>query len=113
MKYSQNTPKTEELKAGAGAGSGIAVDVIIPVYRPDDRFFILLERLTKQTLKPHRIILMNTEESLWDAADGNEKLRNTGAAELCEKIRLLMTVTILLHLGIEISRKVCPDANCY
>ena len=84
MKYSQNTPKTEELKARPGAGSGIAVDVIIPVYRPDDRFFILLERLTKQTLKPHRIILMNTEESLWDAADGNEKLRNTGAAELCE-----------------------------
>ena len=84
MNYSQTTPKTEERKAGPGAGSGIAVDVIIPVYRPDDRFFTLLDRLAKQTLKPHRIILMNTEESLWDAVKGNEKLRNTGAAALCE-----------------------------
>ncbi|MBQ7536245.1 MAG: glycosyltransferase [Stomatobaculum sp.] len=61
-----------------------AVDVIIPVYRPDDRFFKLMDRLAKQTVRPHRIILMNTEESLWEMAEGTAKLRKTGAADLYE-----------------------------
>ena len=84
MKNLRNAPKTEERRVYPGTWDDYEVDVIIPVYRPDDRFFTLLDRLAKQTVRPRRIILMNTEESLWDAADGNEKLRNTGAAELCE-----------------------------
>lgn len=111
MNNSQNTPKTEELKEyphiaeersaaessaaessaaenGSGKSSaaenGSAVDVIIPVYGPDERFFTLLDRLAKQALRPHRIILMNTEEALWDAANGTEKLRESGVSGLCE-----------------------------
>ena len=38
------------------------VDVIIPVYRPDDSFRQLLSRLRNQTIPPRKIILMITEE---------------------------------------------------
>lgn len=44
----------------------IKVDVIIPAYRPGKEFFTLIERLTKQTFAIHRIIVMNTEERLWN-----------------------------------------------
>jgi len=37
-------------------------DVIIPVYKPDNKLRVLLERLNRQTLQPEKIILMNTEE---------------------------------------------------
>ena len=42
------------------------LDVIIPVYKPDGRFRTLLERLQKQSRKPGKIILMNTEEAYFD-----------------------------------------------
>lgn len=38
------------------------VDVIIPTYKPDKDFMLLIEKLQKQTVKPNKIILMNTEE---------------------------------------------------
>ncbi|MDF2540059.1 MAG: rfbN [Herbinix sp.] len=38
------------------------VDVIIPTYRSDDRFFRLMEMLYKQTKKPNRVIVLHTEE---------------------------------------------------
>ena len=38
------------------------VDIIIPVYKPDNSFFELIEKLEHQTLPVHKIILMNTEE---------------------------------------------------
>ena len=38
------------------------VDVIIPVYKPDRRFYDLLDMLKKQTLKPERVIIMFTCE---------------------------------------------------
>ena len=79
MNNSQNTPKTEKRETPPGP-----VDVIIPVYGPDDRFFTLLDRLAQQTVRPHRIILMNTEESLWDAAGGTEKMSRSEASDLCE-----------------------------
>lgn len=44
----------------------MTVDVLIPAYRPDKRFLQLLRALEKQTLKPQRIIVMNTERSYWD-----------------------------------------------
>ncbi len=59
-------------------------DVIIPVYHPDERTFALLNRLGRQTLRPRRIILMNTEESCWTDADGDRKLEEAGVAGLCE-----------------------------
>ncbi|MBO5069573.1 MAG: glycosyltransferase [Roseburia sp.] len=44
------------------------VDIIIPTYRPDDTFCLLLQKLQEQTFIIHRIILMNTEEALWEEA---------------------------------------------
>lgn len=40
-----------------------AVDVLIPVYEPDDSFKKLLKMLSKQTVRPEKIILMVTEGS--------------------------------------------------
>ena len=85
----KTSPYTTKIEHTTSPKSGCiqeapAVDVIIPVYGPDDRFFTLLDRLAKQVLRPRRIILMNTEESLWDAADGTEKLRESSACGLCE-----------------------------
>ena len=42
------------------------VDVIIPVYKPGKALFKLLHRLESQTLVPHNIILMNTEEQYFE-----------------------------------------------
>lgn len=42
------------------------VDVIIPVYRPTKKLFLLLDRLKEQTLPPDRIILVNTEQSYFN-----------------------------------------------
>ncbi len=36
------------------------IDVIIPIYKPDERLFALLDRLGEQSLPVHKIILMNT-----------------------------------------------------
>ncbi len=38
------------------------IDVIIPTYKPDKSFLSLIDKLEKQTIKPNKIILMNTEE---------------------------------------------------
>lgn len=44
------------------------VDIIIPTYKPDDTFCLLLQKLREQTFVVHRLILLNTEEQLWNAA---------------------------------------------
>lgn len=38
------------------------IDVIIPTYKPDKGFELLIDKLQSQTIKPNKIILMNTEE---------------------------------------------------
>ena len=38
------------------------IDVIIPTYKPNKEFAMLIEKLQKQTIRPNKIILMNTEE---------------------------------------------------
>ena len=42
------------------------VDVIIPTYHPGKEFATLIKRLEKQSVPIHRIIVMNTEESMWN-----------------------------------------------
>lgn len=42
------------------------IDVIIPTYKPDETYLRLIEELNKQTVKPDRIIVMNTEEKYYD-----------------------------------------------
>lgn len=43
------------------------VDVIIPVYKPGKELFQLIEKLERQTVSIGKIILMNTEESYFQA----------------------------------------------
>lgn len=42
------------------------VNVIIPTYKPDEKFLRLINRLEKQTVKPERIIIVNTEQKYFD-----------------------------------------------
>lgn len=42
------------------------IDVIIPLYKPGERFFKLLESLENQSVPVHKIILMNTEEKYYE-----------------------------------------------
>lgn len=44
----------------------MTVDVLIPTYKPGEEFVELVERLLEQTMKPHKIIIMNTEEVYWE-----------------------------------------------
>ena len=43
------------------------VDVIIPVYKPDEKLGKILNRLSRQSYPIGKIILMNTEEEYWKA----------------------------------------------
>ncbi len=47
------------------------VDVIIPTYKPDISLFRLIDDLEKQSLRPTKIIIMNTEKKYWDALIDN------------------------------------------
>ena len=42
------------------------VDLIIPVYKPQDEFVWLLDLISKQTVPIHKIIVMNTEKVYWE-----------------------------------------------
>lgn len=42
------------------------VDVIIPLYKPQKELFTLIERLSKQSVKPNGVILINTEEKYFE-----------------------------------------------
>ncbi len=42
------------------------IDIIIPTYKPGEELCKLLDKLFSQTLKPHKIILMNTEKEHFD-----------------------------------------------
>lgn len=39
-------------------------DVVIPVYKPDHRFYEAVKRLCKQKVKPSRVIIMNTFDTV-------------------------------------------------
>ena len=49
------------------------VDLVIPVYKPKEEFVNLLSLINKQTVKVHKIILMNTEKEYWDEFLGKYK----------------------------------------
>ncbi|MDO5539766.1 MAG: glycosyltransferase [Eubacteriales bacterium] len=44
------------------------VDVIIPTFKPDKKFQMLVERLCRQTVLPAKILIMNTEQEWWEKA---------------------------------------------
>ncbi|MDO4555973.1 MAG: glycosyltransferase, partial [Lachnospiraceae bacterium] len=41
------------------------IDCVIPTYRPDEKLTACLKQLSRQTVKPEKIIIMNTEENLF------------------------------------------------
>lgn len=60
------------------------VDVVIPVYGPDEAFVTQLSRLARQTVQPERIIIMNTDSARWEQSGVEGKLIQLGIAPLCE-----------------------------
>lgn len=54
----------------------VKADVIIPVYRPDEKFIHLLERLVKQSVLPNRIILLKTVEDIDYTEEVDDALQN-------------------------------------
>lgn len=46
-----------------------SIDVVIPAYKPGSVFEKLIYRLQKQTVKPERIIVVNTGEKFWEQAE--------------------------------------------
>lgn len=42
------------------------IDIVIPTYKPDGTFVGLIEKLCRQTVEIHRIIVMNTEEKYYE-----------------------------------------------
>lgn len=47
----------------------LTVTVIIPTYKPDEKFRELLKRLRKQTVLPEKILVLNTEERYFHQPD--------------------------------------------
>jgi len=39
------------------------VDVIIPTYKPDNKFLVSIKRLLAQTVAPGKIIIINTDNA--------------------------------------------------
>lgn len=56
------------------------VDIIIPTYKPNDTFCLLLQKLREQTFVVHRLILLNTEERLWEEAGAKYPIEECLAA---------------------------------
>ena len=42
------------------------IDVIIPTYKPDDKLLTIINKLLAQTVRPNRIVLVNTEQKYLD-----------------------------------------------
>ena len=51
------------------------VDVIIPTYKPDNKFLVSIKRLLAQTVAPGKIIIINTDKAVWDKTGIEEKLK--------------------------------------
>lgn len=45
------------------------IDVIIPTYKPDEKFEKNMRMLRRQTLQPDRVLVINTEESLFSSEE--------------------------------------------
>lgn len=56
-----------------------SVDIIIPTYKPDADFEALLNRLASQSVKPRKIIIVNTDKDEWDKCKGDDICACSGA----------------------------------
>lgn len=64
----------------------MTVDIIIPTYRPDEKFEELLGRLDSQTYPIEKILVINTEKKYWEQRNLDKK--TTGENSLCKKTHL-------------------------
>lgn len=62
----------------------MTADLIIPTYRPDDTFCLLLHQLREQTFVVNRVILLNTEEALWEESKQKYPLEKALSALPCD-----------------------------
>lgn len=60
-----------------------SVDIIIPTFRPDADLGLLLRRLGMQSVRPHKIIIINTDENEWTGC-GADKQVNDAVRDICE-----------------------------
>ena len=60
------------------------VDVIIPVYQPGAEFCELLRRLALQSLRPEKVIIINTDERFWKD-EYAENFENTETVHITKK----------------------------
>lgn len=57
------------------------IDIIIPTYKPDKRFAELMKRLGQQTVPAKRVIIVNTEEKLWEESVFDKTFLENGVLE--------------------------------
>ncbi len=51
------------------------IDIIIPVYKPDQKFLALVDKLEHQTVAVNKIIIMNTERQYFDRLGKSNVIR--------------------------------------
>ena len=61
----KNKENKEKRRMADGEASMPRIDIVIPVYRPREKFLKLMRMLSKQTYPIGKVILMNTEKALW------------------------------------------------
>lgn len=72
------------------------IDVIIPVYKPDDKLFRSINKLARQTIMPEHIFLLNTVEQDNNTTDylaekiSKIHIRKTGNSDDCDKINIVI-----------------------
>lgn len=87
------------------------VDIIIPVYRPDDTFCLLLQGLQEQTFLIYKLILLNTEERLWEEAKARLPIEEHLAALPCEVVIRHVKKEEFDHGGTRMSGAALSDAD--
>ena len=81
-----------------------SIDIVIPAYKPGAVFEKLIYRLQKQTVKPERIIVVNTGEEYWEQAGIASYSRKRIRSWWDQKMG-----------GVQISGRICDvyDAGCH
>ena len=68
----------------------MSVSVVIPVYNPDNRLSIIIDRLLNQTMKPEKILLIHTIDFTIDNMlmyELSEKYKGDGTVEIIEILK--------------------------
>jgi rhamnosyltransferase len=88
-------------------------DILIPTYKPDDTFCLLLHRLREQTFVVNRVIIINTDESLWDEAIRRHRIREALDALPCNYSVLHIAKEEFDHGGTRALGAAMSDADIF